>query len=52
MYHLFLYGFPPDTVSYRHQDHGSFLIQYVAEVLYSSAHSDDIEELFRKVNGA
>ncbi|XP_056297035.1 caspase a-like isoform X2 [Pseudoliparis swirei] len=39
----------PDTVSYRHQDHGSFLIQYVAEVLYSSAHSDDIEELFRKV---
>ncbi|XP_034404041.1 caspase-1-like isoform X2 [Cyclopterus lumpus] len=39
----------PDTVSYRHRDHGSFLMQYVAEVLNTFAHKDDIEELFRKV---
>ncbi|TNN29870.1 Caspase-1 [Liparis tanakae] len=38
-----------DTVSYRQPAHGSFLIQYLPEVMYSSAHSDDIEELFRKV---
>ncbi|XP_070761637.1 caspase a-like [Enoplosus armatus] len=39
----------PDTVSYRQTDRGSLLIQYVVEVLNTSAHEDDIEELFRKV---
>ncbi|XP_038550293.1 caspase-1-A-like isoform X1 [Micropterus salmoides] len=39
----------PETVSYRHPEHGSLLIQYVAEVLNTCAHEDDIEELFRKV---
>lgn len=39
----------PDTVSYRQRDRGSFLIQYVVEVLNTFAHRADIEELFRKV---
>ncbi|XP_054452409.1 caspase a-like [Anoplopoma fimbria] len=39
----------PDTVSYRRPDRGSFLIQYVVEVLNTFAHKDEIEELFRKV---
>lgn len=39
----------PDTVSYRQTIHGSFLIQYIVEVLNTSAHKDHIEELFRKV---
>ncbi|KAK9528644.1 hypothetical protein VZT92_012796 [Zoarces viviparus] len=39
----------PDTMSYRHTVYGSPFIQYVAEVLNTFAHKDDIEELFRKV---
>ncbi|XP_069562420.1 caspase a-like [Brachyistius frenatus] len=39
----------PDTVSYRHSDHGSFLIQYIVDVFNTCAHEDDIEELFTKV---
>ncbi|CAK6963463.1 caspase a-like [Scomber scombrus] len=39
----------PDTVSYRHTDKGSFLIQYIVEALNTYAHKDHIEELFRKV---
>ncbi|XP_047450702.1 uncharacterized protein LOC125013841 [Mugil cephalus] len=39
----------PDTVSYRHRNDGSFLIQYIVEVFNTYSHEDDIEELFRKV---
>ncbi|XP_045929205.1 caspase a-like isoform X2 [Micropterus dolomieu] len=39
----------PETVSYRHPEHGSLLIQYVVMVLNTCAHEDDIDELFRKV---
>ncbi|XP_053176786.1 caspase a-like [Scomber japonicus] len=39
----------PDTVSYRHTDKGSFLIQYIVEALNTFAHKDHIEELFRRV---
>ncbi|XP_047449343.1 caspase a-like [Mugil cephalus] len=39
----------PDTVSYRQTENGSFLIQYIVEVFNTYAHTDDIEELFRKV---
>nr|XP_046245207.1 caspase a-like isoform X2 [Scatophagus argus] len=39
----------PDTVSYRQRGFGSFLIQYLVEVMHTDAHKDDIEELFRKV---
>ncbi|KAM4590306.1 uncharacterized protein V3H82_004298 [Fundulus diaphanus] len=39
----------PDTVSYRREDMGSFLIQYIAEVFNTCSHEDDIDELFRKV---
>ncbi|XP_054901665.1 caspase a-like isoform X1 [Poeciliopsis prolifica] len=39
----------PDTVSYRREDLGSFLIQYIAEVFNTCSHQDDIDELFRKV---
>ncbi|XP_042342339.1 caspase a-like [Plectropomus leopardus] len=39
----------PDTVSYRQRDRGSFLIQYIVEVLNTYAYKDDIEELFRRV---
>lgn len=45
-----MYVFPPDTISYRHQTCGSFLIQYVVEEFNAHAHEDDIEELFRKVS--
>lgn len=38
-----------DTVAYRQTVKGSFLIQYVVEVLNAFADKDDIEELFRKV---
>ncbi|KAJ4935578.1 hypothetical protein JOQ06_017109 [Pogonophryne albipinna] len=46
---LALLSCTPDTVSYRQTDRGSLLIQYFVEVLKTSAHMDDIEELFRKV---
>ncbi|XP_033953132.1 caspase a-like isoform X1 [Pseudochaenichthys georgianus] len=46
---LALLSCTPDTVSYRQTDRGSLLIQYFVEVLNTSAHMDDIEELFRKV---
>ncbi|XP_070826079.1 caspase a-like [Chaetodon trifascialis] len=46
---LSLLSCTPDTVSYRQRDRGSFLIQYIVEVLNTFAHKDDIEELFRKV---
>ncbi|KAG7215603.1 hypothetical protein INR49_022129 [Caranx melampygus] len=39
----------PDTVSYRHRDQGSLLIQYIVDIFNNHAHEDDIEELFRKV---
>ncbi|XP_067362977.1 caspase a-like [Channa argus] len=39
----------PDTVAYRHKEHGSFLIQFIVDVFNSSSRQDDIEELFRKV---
>nr|ABB05054.1 caspase-1 [Dicentrarchus labrax]ABB05055.1 caspase-1 [Dicentrarchus labrax] len=39
----------PDTVSYRQPDRGCFLIQYIVDVINTSAHVDDIEELFRTV---
>uniref|UniRef100_A0A3B5MAD5 Caspase a n=1 Tax=Xiphophorus couchianus TaxID=32473 RepID=A0A3B5MAD5_9TELE len=39
----------PDTVSYRREDSGSFLIQYIVEVFNTCSHKDDIDELFRKV---
>ncbi|TMS07762.1 Caspase-1 [Larimichthys crocea] len=39
----------PDTVSYRHREEGSFLIQFIAEIFPQYALADDIEELFRKV---
>ncbi|XP_026153000.1 caspase a [Mastacembelus armatus] len=39
----------PDTVSYRHRDDGSFLIQYVVDVFNNFARNDDVDELFRKV---
>ncbi|KAM4742069.1 caspase a-like [Anableps anableps] len=39
----------PDTVSYRREDLGSFLIQYITEVFNTCSHEDDIDELFRKV---
>ncbi|XP_005742141.1 caspase-1-like [Pundamilia nyererei] len=39
----------PDTVSYRQEDHGSFLIQFIKEVFNTCSHEDDIDELFRKV---
>ncbi|XP_056230977.1 caspase a-like [Seriola aureovittata] len=39
----------PDTVSYRHPEHGSILIQYVVDVFNNCSHENDIEELFRKV---
>ncbi|CAK6983293.1 caspase a-like%2C partial [Scomber scombrus] len=38
-----------DTVSYRHPDDGSFLIQYIVGVLNTFAHQDHIEELFKIV---
>ncbi|XP_076590404.1 caspase a-like isoform X2 [Chaetodon auriga] len=46
---LSLLSCTPDTVSYRQRNRGSFLIQYIVEVLNTFAHKDDIEELFRKV---
>ncbi|KAI3354221.1 hypothetical protein L3Q82_018766, partial [Scortum barcoo] len=39
----------PDTVSYRHPDHGALLIQYLVEVINTYAHEDDVQELYRKV---
>ncbi|XP_030600241.1 caspase-1-like [Archocentrus centrarchus] len=39
----------PDTVSYRQEDRGSFLIQFIVEVFNTCSHEDDIDELFRKV---
>ncbi|XP_044222654.1 caspase a-like [Thunnus albacares] len=39
----------PDTVSYRHPNKGSLLIQYIVEVFYKFWRENDIEELFRKV---
>uniref|UniRef100_A0A3Q4GTB2 Caspase-1-like n=1 Tax=Neolamprologus brichardi TaxID=32507 RepID=A0A3Q4GTB2_NEOBR len=39
----------PDTVSYRQEDRGSFLIQFIKEVFNTCSHEDDIDELFRKV---
>lgn len=39
----------PDTVSYRQRSKGSFLIQFIVEVLNTFAYKYDIEELFRKV---
>ncbi|XP_028275910.1 caspase-1-A-like [Parambassis ranga] len=39
----------PDTVSYRQENLGSFLIQYIVEVFNTYAHEHDIEELFRRV---
>ncbi|XP_062270912.1 caspase a-like [Scomber scombrus] len=39
----------PDTLSYRHREDGSLLIQYIVEVLNTFAHQDHIEELFRRV---
>ncbi|XP_041849843.1 caspase a-like isoform X1 [Melanotaenia boesemani] len=39
----------PDTVSYRHKDQGSLLIQYIDEVFKTDAREDHISELFRKV---
>nr|WJN24709.1 caspase 1 [Lateolabrax maculatus] len=39
----------PDTVSYRHRNDGSFLIQYIVEVFNTFSQKDDIDELFRKV---
>ncbi|XP_028275909.1 caspase-1-like [Parambassis ranga] len=39
----------PDTVSYRQENLGSFLIQYIIEVFNTYAHEHDIEELFRRV---
>ncbi|XP_022623279.1 caspase-1-like [Seriola dumerili] len=39
----------PDTVSYRHPEHGSIFIQYVVDVFNNCSHENDIEELFRKV---
>lgn len=50
IYFLFLYVFPADTVSYRHKEEGSFLIQFIAEIFPQYALADDIEELFRKVS--
>lgn len=41
--------FLTDTVSYRREDLGSFLIQYIVEVFNTCSHEDDIDELFRKV---
>lgn len=42
--------FPPECVSYRQREHGSFLIQFIVDVFNKHAHKDDIEELFRKVS--
>ncbi|XP_061575445.1 caspase a-like [Cololabis saira] len=39
----------PDTVSYRHREQGSLLIQYFVDQCNSSANQDHIQELFRKV---
>ncbi|XP_072248460.1 caspase-1-A-like [Leuresthes tenuis] len=39
----------PDTVSYRHKELGSLLIQYIEEVFNKSARQLDIVNLFRKV---
>lgn len=39
----------PDTVSYRSTEEGSFLIQYLNEVLNTFAHAEEIEVLFRRV---
>ncbi|XP_037630597.1 caspase-1-like isoform X2 [Sebastes umbrosus] len=39
----------PDTVSYRHTVHGSFLIQYIVDVFFTLAREEHIEELFRIV---
>ncbi|XP_059186983.1 caspase a [Centropristis striata] len=39
----------PDTVSYRQTTNGSFLIQYIVDVLNTCACQDHIDELFRKV---
>ncbi|XP_053176715.1 caspase-1-A-like [Scomber japonicus] len=39
----------PDTVSYRHTDKGSFLIQYIVDALNTFAHKDHIDELFTRV---
>uniref|UniRef100_A0A8C4Z668 Caspase-1 n=1 Tax=Gadus morhua TaxID=8049 RepID=A0A8C4Z668_GADMO len=38
-----------DTVSYRHSQKGSFLIQHLVEIFKHHAHEDHIDELFRKV---
>ncbi|CAL8349435.1 unnamed protein product [Arctogadus glacialis] len=38
-----------DTVSYRHPQQGSFLIQHIVEIFKRHAHEDHIDELFRKV---
>ncbi|XP_036414727.1 caspase-4-like [Colossoma macropomum] len=39
----------PDTVSYRHTEHGAFFIGFLVEVFNANAHKDHIEELFRQV---
>ncbi|XP_051787293.1 caspase-1-like isoform X3 [Erpetoichthys calabaricus] len=39
----------PDTVSWRHPQEGSLLIQRIVEVFRQDAYHDHIEELFRKV---
>ncbi|KAL3991863.1 low density lipoprotein receptor-related protein 5/6 [Sarotherodon galilaeus] len=43
-----LLSITPDTVSYRQEGRGSFLIQYIKEVFNTCSHEDDIDELFRK----
>ncbi|KAL7840406.1 hypothetical protein AOLI_G00257290 [Acnodon oligacanthus] len=39
----------PDTVSYRHTEHGALFIGFLVEVFNANAHKDHIEELFRQV---
>ncbi|KAL6462403.1 hypothetical protein MHYP_G00288250 [Metynnis hypsauchen] len=39
----------PDTVSYRHTEHGALFIGFLVEVFNANAHEDHIEELFRQV---
>nr|AAG45230.1 Caspy2 [Danio rerio] len=39
----------PNTFAYRNPIEGSFFISYIVDVFCSSAHRDDIMELFRKV---
>ncbi|XP_037630616.1 caspase-1-like isoform X2 [Sebastes umbrosus] len=39
----------PDTVAYRHPVNGSFLIQYIVDVIFTFAHKKDIKKLFKRV---